>query len=78
MARNYRSLGWVAFGAQSFENIVYAMNFEVAGQRNHRNMDAAQAVGAVAAFAVKMCVQVVEMLAVLAAVASGVAHGIFQ
>lgn len=54
------------------------MHFEVAGQSYHGNVDAAQAERAMAHFAIEVCMQVVEMLAFLTAVACVVAHSIFE
>lgn len=66
-----------AVRANTFEHIVDTMNLKVAGKRYHRNMDATQAISAVAALTVEVGVQVVEMLAFLTTVATAVAHGIF-
>ena len=66
-----------AVRANTFEHIVDTMNLKVAGKRYHGNMDATQALSAVATLTVEMGVQVVEMLAFLTTVATAVAHGIF-
>ena len=54
------------------------MHFEVAGQSYHGHVDTAQAERAMAHFAIEVCMQVVEVLAFLTAVACVVAHSIFE
>ena len=67
-----------AFGANAFEYVVGSVEMKVVGESYFRDGDVAQAVGALADFAVEVCV-VVGQRGVAAFVAAAVlfAYGIF-